>query len=1112
LNIDFLLGYLKKLLVRRPDLKLVITSATIDVNRFSTHFDDAPIIEVSGRTYPVEVVYMPPEDTLSDEDDVDEEADLRHGVLRAVKYLLKEHGYGDILVFLPGERDIMDMAAFLNRQKLPAVEILPLYARLATSEQNKIFAPHQGVRIVLSTNVAETSLTVPGIRYVVDPGLARISRYSPRTKVQRLPVEKISQASANQRKGRCGRISEGVCVRLYSEEDFKARPEFTDPEILRTNLAAVILQMVALRLGDLRKFPFIDAPEERQVTDGMRLLEELGAISDPRGKGTDELELTRIGVMLAKIPADPRLSRMLLEAARYNSLNEVLIIVSALAVMDPRENPVDKKEQSRQYHHRFDTEKSDFLAYLRLYQYINNLQKDLSNSALRKTLKKEFISYLRVREWFDVLRQLRASCQVLKLGINEKEADYESIHRAILTGLLSQIGHFDDNDKGLYLGARGVKFYIHPSSVLNKKHPKWLCAAELNETSRLFARTVAEIDPLWLEFAAAHLVKRNYSDPHWSKKQGAVIASMNMTLYGLTFVSGRTVQYTKIDPVLCRTLLIRDGLVGGDIDCRFDFYRHNRDLVAEVVEVEDKVRRRDLLVDSTVLEDFYNRRIPDSVTTQRAFEHWWTEKQKTDPAFLNFTLDLIATDRLQQTRQNLFPDFWQMGPLKLKLSYVFSPGDRYDGVSVHIPVTVINQIVPSQFVWQVEGLRSEFLSALIKSLPKRLRRNLIPAPDYARALNESLGSDISGNLYERAAKELTRMGGEQIAVEDFDKDLIPAHLFVTFIFEDLKGKEISSGKNYESLADKLQGKARETLQQVVKSHQKSDPVNRWSFGTILKEQVQKQGSIEITAYPALTDKGPGVSLELYDSQSRQLNAMWKGQRKLLSLGLHQPTTYLEAHLPNKAKLAMYYQPIGEVRDLVSDIMLSSIDSLMREYGAPVWEESAFTKLQDRIRANLNEKSLEISRIVEQILYKAHDLKRALKGRISFELARTYADVGGQLDALVFKGFVSSTKSENLKEIPRYLEAALQRLSKAPRDINKDLNCMRILEETTDAWRGAMTRYAKDLVPSELLDIKWLFEELRVSFFAQQLGVKVQISSKRILNEINRILKEYPPLR
>ena len=571
LNIDFLLGYLKQLLNKRKDLKLIITSATINTERFSKHFNNAPVIEVSGRTYPVEVEYMPLGLQDGDEDDPEcevEELDLRNGILKALKFLFKEHGRADTLVFLPGEREIMDIAAFLKKAHLPNTEILPLYARLATAEQNKIFSPHSTVRVVLCTNVAETSLTVPGIKYVIDPGTARISRYSPRTKVQRLPVEKISKASANQRKGRCGRVSEGVCVRLYSQEDFLSRPEFTDPEILRTNLAAVILQMVALHLGNITKFPFIDPPQMRQVTDGIRLLEEVGAINDAKGKGTDEIELTKIGVALSKIPADPRLSRMLVQADKEGSLSEVLVIVSALAVMDPRERPLDKQEQSRQAHHRFDDEKSDFLSYLNLYKYICDLQTKMSNSALRKRLKTEYISYLRVREWFDLLRQLRASCQILKYRSNEVPSTYEAIHRAILSGLLSQIGHYEDNDKGLYLGARGVKFVIHPSSVLCKKKPKWICSAELNETSRLFAKTVASIDPLWVETIGAHLIKKSYAEPHWSKKQGAVIASMTISLYGLPIVQGRKVQYSQIDKKLCRELFIRDGLVAGDVELK----------------------------------------------------------------------------------------------------------------------------------------------------------------------------------------------------------------------------------------------------------------------------------------------------------------------------------------------------------------------------------------------------------------------------------------------------------------------------------------------------------------------------------------------------------------
>ena len=651
LNIDFLLGYLKKLLKVRSDLKLIITSATINTKRFSEHFDNAPIIEVSGRTYPVEVVYRPlgeTEDSDTDDEVETDEKDLRNGILNAIRFLFKEYGREDILVFLPGEREIMDIAKFLSKAHLPNTEILPLYARLATSDQNKIFAPHSTVRVVLATNVAETSLTVPGIKYVIDPGTARISRYSPRTKVQSLPIEKISKASADQRKGRCGRVSEGVCVRLYSKEDFDLRQDFTDPEILRTNLASVILQMVSLRLGNITVFPFIDPPSGKQITDGIRLLEEVGAINESRGLSTDELRLTKIGTDLSKIPCDPRLSRMLVEANKEGALSEVLVIVSAMAVMDPRERPVDKQEQSRQLHSRFDDEKSDFLAYLNLYHYICKCQKEMSNSQLRKKLKSEFISYLRVREWFDLLRQLRASCQILKYTLNDVPAGYDAVHRSILSGLLSQVGHYDDNDKGLYLGARGIKFVIHPSSVFNKKKPKWICAGELNETSRLFARTVASIDPLWVESIGRHLVKKNYAEPHWSKSKGSVVANLTISLYGLPVVQGRKVLYTSIDPKLCRELFIRDGLVGGDIECNHAFFRHNLDVIDEVEHVEDKLRRRDLLVDSSVLEEFYDKKLPEDILTQKHFDKWWKEKRKSEPDYLNFSIDLVSKDAFNQ--------------------------------------------------------------------------------------------------------------------------------------------------------------------------------------------------------------------------------------------------------------------------------------------------------------------------------------------------------------------------------------------------------------------------------------------------------------------------------
>lgn len=1115
LNIDFLLGYLKNLLPRRPELKLIITSATIDPKRFAKHFNDAPVIEVSGRTYPVDVVYAPLEEFTGDEEDEESRVtDLRAGILKAFKYLQEDCGRGDTLVFLPGERDIMDTAAFLSRAHLPGVEVVPLFARLAAAEQNKIFSDHAGVRIVLATNIAETSLTVPGIRYVIDPGTARISRYSPRTKVQRLPVEKISQASANQRKGRCGRVSNGVCVRLYSEDDFNARPLYTDPEILRTNLAAVILQMVALRLGNVSDFPFIDAPEPRQISDGMRLLEELGAVKNARGKDSSEVTLTKTGIMLSKIPADPRLARMLLESVRYGALSEVLVIVAALAVMDPREHPLDKQEQSRQLHKRFQDEKSDFLAYLSLYRYIRDLEVSSTRSAFQRTLKKEFISYLRVREWFDVLRQLRSSCKVLKLNFNDPSvspADYEAVHRSLLPGLLSQCGTVDSNEKGIYWGARGIKFVIHPSSALSKKNPKWVCAAELSETSRLFARTVAEIKPEWLEWSARHLIKKSYAEPHWSKRQGACEAELSVTLYGLRLVQGRRTLYTEVEPARCRELLIRSGLVEGEFNGNYEFLKHNRALVDDVIELEDKQRRRDLLVDESVMQEFYDKRLPADIVTQRHFDRWWKQKSKEDKHYLDYTRDLLLRGD-EKNQAGLFPEFWQQGNLRLPLSYVFDPTAKNDGVSVHIPLTVLNQIKSSEFAWQIPGLRAEFLSALIKSLPKRLRRNLIPAPDYAAALNESVGSDLSGSLWERCAKELTRMGGEIVHADDFDRTQIPSHLFMTFVIEDAKGKEVASGKSFELLADRLQGKVREALQSAVKSDANAKKESSWNFGTIKKTRVTKQGSMELTAYQALTDKGQGVSLELYDSEYKAQKAMWKGQRRLLVLSLKQPVAYLEAHLPNKAKLSMYYTPIGSVKDLIADIMEAAVDAIMQKEGAPVWDEEGFKRLSDKVRGELNERSLEIAGEVEEILKYAHELKRRLKCRIQLNAAMSYQDIGRQLDALVYKGFVSATSSEHLKQIPRYLQAALQRLDKVSRDVNRDLSCSRTLDMLRERLKNAVSRYPKDNIPHDLSEVRWMIEELRVSYFAQQLGVRGQISDKRIIHEIERILKEQPPLR
>lgn len=1251
LNIDFLLGYLKGLLVKRPELKLIITSATIDVERFAQHFDNAPIIEVSGRTYPVEVVYMPlyddshnvyieeqdgtghyeslnakplksydaPQlqemqaglgvlqdyqkgtnmamgmipvgnginsagtdsgsatfigrasrrDSSADDDrDVADSLDMRQGILQAFNYLQKR-GRGDTLVFLPGERDILEVSQFLSKAHLFDTEIVPLYARLATTEQNKIFTDHAGVRIVLATNIAETSLTVPGIRYVIDPGLARISRYSARTKVQRLPIEPISQASANQRKGRCGRVSNGICVRLYSKDDFIQRPEFTDPEILRTNLASVLLQMAALRLGRIEKFPFIDAPAPRQISDGLRLLHELGAISEraenysmsetsasaseegdtiaARSRGHednngDNLHLTMVGRMLSRLPCDPRLGRMIIEADKTRALSEVLIIASLLAVVDPRECPMDKKEASQQFHARFNDDKSDFCSILKLYNYIKELQSSLSNSAMRRRLKHEFISFLRVREWLDVHRQLRVSAQAMGLKLNSEAANYDSIHKALLSGLLSQIGMLEPNGCS-YLGARGSKFLIFPASPLCKKSPKWLCAAELSETSRLFALTVAFISPEYVEPLADHLLRNSYAEPHWSKTNGAVMAYLTRTLYGLPIVQRRMVQYQKIDPQLSHELMIRDGFVAGNIKCNHRFFAHNLSLIDDVEYLEDKVRRRDLLVDSVTLEHFYQERIPEHICNIRDFDKWWLKKSKEDPHYLDFSYELIAKGDIMAIEDRAYPEFWQQGNLRFKLSYIFDPSNDRDGVTVHIPITVLNQIRADDFLWQIRGLRDELFAALIRSLPKRLRRNLIPAPEYAKALRESLqdyianleldgekknsvaGGAIKGdtkgkgkgigkrngseNLFSIVAHELTHLGGELINVEDFDRAQIEPYLFMNFAIEDVNGQEIAFGKDFIALSAQLQNKAREVLHRVVKTHQTNSPTQNWEFGMIKKEQVTKQGTLSITAYPALTDRGDGVTLELYDSPERQMRAMRQGVVKLLALTLKSPVAYLEMHLPNKAKLSMYYQPLGTVKELIDDLMLCAINSIMEQHGGIPWDETSFIKLQGIVRTKLNDETLELAHIVEQILIKAHELKRYLKGKISLDVARSYADLSAQLNRLIYKGFVSACGQEHLIELPRYMQAALERVSKLQRDPVRDQMYVRTLELLQENYEKALLSYHSDQLPLPLLEVKWMIEELRVSYFAQHLGVHGPISDKRILAELERISKDYP---
>ncbi len=809
LNIDFLLGYLAQLLPKRPDLKVVITSATIDPERFSRHFQDAPIVEVSGRTYPVEVRYRP----LLEEDGDDSDRDQITAICDAVEELQGE-GKGDILVFLSGEREIRDTADALTKKNYRFTEVLPLYARLSHAEQHRVFQPHTGRRIVLATNVAETSLTVPGIKYVIDPGFARISRYSHRTKVQRLPIEAISQASANQRKGRCGRTSDGICIRLYSEEDFEARPEFTDAEILRTNLASVILQMTAAGLGDIEKFPFIDPPDHRNIRDGVQLLQELNAL-DPAQKDARK-RLTDTGRKLAQLPVDPRLARMVLEADKNGCVREVMVIAAALSIQDPRERPADKQTQADQQHARFKDETSDFLAYLNLWRYVREQQKERGSSSFRRMCKQEYLNFLRIREWQDIYTQLRTVAKQMGIHLNEEDASDQSVHVSLLAGLLSHVGMKDvkDGNKNEYLGARSAKFAIFPGSALFKKQPRFVMSAELVETSRLWARVNAKIEPEWVEPLAEHLLKRTYSEPHWEKDQAAVMAYEKVTLYGVPIVAQRKVNYGRIDPETSRELFIRNALVEGDWRTHHKFFADNRRLLSEVEELEHRARRRDIVVDDDTLFDFYEQRVPEHVVSGAHFDSWWKRKRHEQPDFLDFEREMLIRESAEAVTKADYPDSWRQGPLKFRVTYQFEPGADADGVTVHIPLQVLNQVTDEGFDWQIPGLREEVVTELIRSLPKPIRRNYVPAPNFAkRFLDQAV--PLQEPLTTTMARELKRMVGVPFTAEDFDWSRIPEHLRVTFRIVDERRRNLAEDKDLQALKLRLKPKARQALSQAA---------------------------------------------------------------------------------------------------------------------------------------------------------------------------------------------------------------------------------------------------------------------------------------------------------
>jgi ATP-dependent helicase HrpA len=1094
LNIDFLLGYVKQLLPKRPDLKLIITSATIDPQRFSEHFKDAngvgaPIIEVSGRTYPVDVRYRPiPEDA---------DHDQTQAICDAVAELERE-APGDVLVFLSGEREIRDTAEALGKMNMRHTEVVPLYARLSSAEQHRVFQPHSGRRIVLATNVAETSLTVPGIRYVVDPGTARISRYSYRTKVQRLPIEAISQASAQQRAGRCGRLADGICIRLYSEEDFESRPAFTDPEILRTNLASVILQMTALGLGDIARFPFVEPPDHRNIKDGVQLLEELGALdpaqSDPRKR------LTAIGGQLVQLPVDPRIARMIVAAGSYGCLREVLVIAAGLSIQDPRERPLEKQQLADASHTRFADADSDFLGYLNLWRYLKEQQAELSSNQFRRRCRSEYLNFLRIREWQDLESQLRQVAKSLGFTVAglADPVNGDGVHRSLLAGLLSHIG-LKDLEKNDYLGARGARFAIFPGSSLYKKQPLWVMASELVETSRLWARYTARIDPTWIEQAAGHLVKRNYSEPHWSAKRGAAMAHEKVTLYGVPIIADRLVTFSRIDPVVSRDLFIRNALVEGDWRTHHAFFARNVALRAQIDELEQRTRRRDVIVDDEAVFAFYDAKLPPEVVSARHFDRWWKTAVKADPSFLDLDLSTLVDPSAVEVDETAFPDEWKQGDLGLPVTYRFDPGAPADGVTVQIPVTVLNRVQAEDFSWQVPGLRTELVTALIRSLPKSLRTNFVPAPDVAADVVARLEPG-SESIVQAVARELWRLRGVQISASDFDLAKVPEYLRTTFRVVDDEGDLLGAGKDLDRLRSTLAPTTRAAIASLAPGIERAG-LTDWSFGSIPEPFTTVVEGLTVQGFPALVDAGDSVAIKVLDAGPAALRSTAIGVRRLVLIAVGSPVKSLQRALTNRTKLALSHNPYPSVLDLLDDCARCAVDALIAERPLPASADE-FASLVQHVRRRLGATLADVVRRVEEILTVSHAVDIAVES-LTDPLAR--ADINTQLHGLLPAGFVGAAGFGRLPDLVRYLRAVETRLQKRALDPARDAQLTLDLDELASAFRQVRAQLPPSMVDDPAVgEIRWMLEELRVSFFAQSLGTKYPVSPQRIYRAIDAL--------
>ncbi len=1089
LNIDFLLGYLRRLLPRRPDLSLVITSATIDTARFSAHFDDAPIVEVSGRTYPVDMRYRP----LEDPDAADptsgrvDAKDQVQGIVDAIDELRAE-GPGDVLVFCAGERDIRDAADALRDRSLPDTEILPLYARLSSAEQHRVFAPHRGRRIVLATNVAETSLTVPGIRYVVDPGEARISRYNHRTKVQRLPIEPVSQASADQRAGRCGRVGPGICIRLYAEDDYDQRPRFTEPEIQRTNLASVVLQMAALGLGTVEDFPFVDPPDPRAVRDGVALLVELGAL-DP---DSEVPRLTPIGRQLARVPLDPRLGRMVLEADRLGCLHEVMVIAAALSILDPRERPTGAEQEAKALHARFEHPDSDFLAYLDLWEYVRELRRDRSSSAFRRQLRAEHLHVMRIREWQDLHSQIRRVAN--QMGMRTRHGGdappHDVVHRALLVGLLSQVG-MKVHDARDYRGARNARFAIAPGSSLSKSAPRWIMAGELVETNRMWARTVARIRPEWIETAGEHMVSRTYGEPWWEPERGAALTLERVSLFGLPVVAGRTVNVARVDPELARELFILHALVRGEWTTHHQFVVTNAATAERVHELEAKARR-DLLATEEAVYTWFDERIPDQVVSVRAFDRWWRDARTAEPTLLDLPFDVLAgTD--DSLDADSYPDVWQSRSADLVLAYEFEPASPTDGVSIDVPLGLVRQLDPTAFEWSVPGVRRELVAALIRSLPKALRRPFVPVPDAVAQILPSLDPDQGRGLLDSLAAELSRRGGARVTVADFDLDKVPDHLRPTFVVLDTDGTALAHGKSLPALADLLDDHIRTAVAQAAPAIERSG-LSTWPGGDI--PRVVRTGSDDhpLTGYPALVDEGDSVALRVLATADEQWEAMWEGTRRLLALDRPAAVRAASRMITNRTALALAVSPWRSDEDWAADLVGATLDQVIDDAGGPSWEEAGFDALREAARTTVAATLAEVAPVALDVLVLLGRIEPRLREMDQPALAPTIADVRRQLDALIYPGVLTAVGISRIPHLQRYLRAIEHRLDRAPEDLRRDHERMvlaRKLEHELDAV--AATRGADPAVE----DIGWMLQELRVAQFSQHLGTDGPISEKRI---------------